>query len=139
MFLHISEASLESASANLPADQPVLMLNLLRYRDQALYLSDTELPACSGREAYFTRYVPAFRKLAAGQGIAPHWLGSAKAVLVGAEDERWDDVALVRYPDFTTFRRIASSTEYRRDAEPHRLAALTDARLIATTETRPPG
>jgi hypothetical protein len=139
MFLHISTASLESAIANVPADQPVFMLNLLRYRDQALYRSDTGLPACSGREAYFTRYVPAFRKLAAGQGIAPHWLGSAKAVLVGAEDERWDDVALVRYPDFATFRRIASSAEYRCEAAPHRLAALTDSRLIATTEAQLPG
>lgn len=110
------------------------MLNLLRYRQEAFYQASTEAGACSGREAYYTRYVPAFRKLALSQGVLPKWLGSVGALLVGEDGEAWHDAAIVRYPDFTTFQRIVSSADYRRDAEPHRLAALADWRLIATTE-----
>nr|WP_249797812.1 hypothetical protein [Bradyrhizobium sp. 199] len=122
----------------MPEDQPIFMLNLLRYRDEALYRANRELPSCSGREAYYTRYVPAFRKLALNQGVVPNWLGSVGAVLVGAEGEGWHDAAIVRYPDFPTFQRIVLSADYRRDAEPHRLAALADWRLIATTEVQVP-
>lgn len=134
MFLEIGEASLASARTKLPEDQPIFMLNLLRYRQEALYRASAEAGACSGREAYYTRYVPAFRKLALSQGVLPKWLGSVGALLVGEDGEAWHDAAIVRYPDFTTFQRIVSSADYRRDAEPHRLAALADWRLIATTE-----
>ncbi|UPK24514.1 hypothetical protein [Bradyrhizobium sp. 195] len=139
MFVEIGEASLASAAAKLKEDQPIFMLNLLRYRDEALYRASPKLPACSGREAYYTRYVPAFRKLALSQGVVPNWLGSVGALLVGAEGEAWHDAAIVRYPDFATFQRIVLSADYRRDAEPHRLAALADWRLIATTEVQVPG
>ncbi|WBL75894.1 hypothetical protein I3J27_22990 [Bradyrhizobium xenonodulans] len=138
MFVEIGEAALASAAAKYPGDQPIFMLNLLRYRDEALYRANAELPVCSGREAYYTRYVPAFRKLALRQGVVPTWLGSVGALLVGAEGEAWHDVAIVRYPDFATFQHIVSSADYRREAEPHRLAALADWRLIATTEVQVP-
>ncbi|MEY9753349.1 hypothetical protein [Bradyrhizobium yuanmingense] len=137
MFVDIN-ASLAMAASSLPGDQPIFMINLLRYRNEALYRDKSELPACSGREAYFTRYVPAFRKIATPQGVRPTWLGSVGALLVAAQGEAWHDAAIVRYPDFATFRAIVLSSDYRREAEPHRLAALADWRLIATTEVQVP-
>lgn len=138
MFVDIDNASLEMAGASLPVDQPIFMLNLLRYRDEALYPDRAELPVCSGREAYYTRYVPAFRKVAIPLGVKPTWLGSVGALLVAAQGEAWHDAALVRYPDFATFRAIVLNSDYRREAKPHRLAALADLRLIATTEVKVP-
>ncbi|WP_283817193.1 hypothetical protein [Bradyrhizobium agreste] len=37
MFVDIDQTSLAMAGASLPGDQPIFMLNLLRYRDEALY------------------------------------------------------------------------------------------------------
>lgn len=135
MPLDITSQALAAATAALPADQAIFMLNLLRYRDEARYENGSDLPSCSGREAYFTRYVPAFAKVTQGQGIALQWLGAVGAVLVAGDAEGWDDVALIRYPDFATFRRMIGGADYQETAELHRLAALADWRLIATTET----
>ncbi len=53
-------------------------------------------------------------------------------LLAAPADEHWDIIALVQYPDYATFRKISESKSYLEDAEPHRLAALEDLRLIAT-------
>ncbi|MCP4905751.1 MAG: hypothetical protein GY910_12300 [bacterium] len=47
--------------------QPVLMINLLRYRDRASYLEGFGAEACSGREAY-GRYGAIVSKLIGGAG-----------------------------------------------------------------------
>ena len=42
------------------------MVNLVRYKVKADYGGEhTDLPPCSGREAYFERYVAAFNQVAA--------------------------------------------------------------------------
>jgi len=59
------------------------MVNLLRYRARAEYAEQTDLPPCSGREAYFSRYVPAFasvaEKVAPGEHFKPFYLGTVQA------------------------------------------------------------
>lgn len=127
----ISREGLDMAAQAL-ADAPVLMLNLLRYNEQARY-DGGDWPSCSGREAYLTRYVPAFAEVTQGQGIAAEWVGTVHAALVSAADEAWDDVAIVRYPSFAAFRTMIESDAYREKADPHRRAALADWRLLATT------
>ncbi|MGI4796430.1 MAG: hypothetical protein ACRYF2_23300 [Janthinobacterium lividum] len=59
-------------------------------------------------------------------------------MLVAAEGKHWDDVSLVRYPDFASLCRMIESADYRREAEPHRVAALADWRFIAITEMMMP-
>ncbi|KQQ44826.1 hypothetical protein ASF69_09600 [Rhizobium sp. Leaf311] len=126
-------AILDRAESQLPAAEPIFMLNLLRYRNEAIYESDETYAPCTGREAYFTRYIPAFANATEGYGIEPFWIGKVGSLLVAPADELWDDIALIRYPDFATFRHMVDSKEYHRDAEPHRLAALADWRLVALT------
>ena len=129
-----SEAVLTVAAA-IPADQPVFMLNLVRYRPQADYGERPDAPPCSGREAYLQRYVPAFNQVAANlgvEGIKPFYFGGVLAGLVAPSGESWDDLAVVEYPNFAAFRRVSESPEYRSVAYPHRRAALADWRLIAT-------
>lgn len=129
-----SEAVLAAASVISDAS-PIVMLNLLRYRERADYGDRTDAAPCSGRDAYYGRYLPAFNQVAAAEGVAGISIVYAGAVLahvVAPADEQWDDVAIVHYPDFATFRRITESPHYAADAAPHRHAALADWRLIAT-------
>ena len=128
-----------AAAAAGQTDQPIFMLNLLRYNAQARYGDDAGFPPCSGREAYFQRYVPAFGALADGTGIRPSYIGTVLAGIVAPDGENWDDVAIVEYPSFDAFRTLVESDDYRSKADPHRVAALADWRLIATSKMDLPG
>lgn len=128
----IEASDVLAASAVVPDNSPVFMLNLLRYKKDADYGEPGDAP-CSGRTAYHERYVPVFRELAAGEGVKVTWLAAALARVVGPAEEQWDEVGVVEYPSFAAFRRIIESACYKAEAERHRLAALADWRLIATT------
>lgn len=125
MTYEIDSASLDWLAAELPETSPVFMLNLLRFQPNG------------GREAYFDDYLPAFRAIAAEQGIegiAPVWTGNVASIVAGADEEWWDTVLVVRYPSLHAFRAIAESARYRETAAPYREAALRDWRLVAQTE-----
>lgn len=125
--LELHTATLITSAQAHPAGQPVTMLNLLRYRPQAAYAHGTHLPPVSGREAYLTRYLPAFDVVARPYGAArPVWLGQVAAHLVAPDGAAWDDLALIEYPSFEIFRAIVTSDAYAADAHPHREAALQD-------------
>ena len=127
---------ISAAAEAIPENTPFVMLNLLRYKEQADYGEHTEFGPCSGREAYYHRYVPAFGEIAARSEttkiIRPIFIGAVLASLVAPEKELWDDIVLVEYPNFAAFRTVVESPEYQRDADPHRRAALENWRLIAT-------
>ena len=135
----LAPQALLAAARALPADSPIYMVNLLRYRDQADYGESAATAPCSGREAYFQRYVPAFAQVTAGDGIKPFWVGNVLAPLVAPPGEHWDDVAIVEYPNFAVFQRMIESPAYQAEAEPHRRAALADWRLIPTAKAEVPG
>ena len=124
-----------TAQDKIPQNTPFVMLNLLHFKNQADYGDRKDVKACSGREAYLERYVPAFNKAVKDENIAGikiNYIGSVAGLLAAPAEEHWDIVALVQYPDFATFRKVSESKAYLKDAEPHRLAALEDLRLIAT-------
>ena len=131
----ITPKTLDAAEAAVTPGQPVYMLNLLRYREQALYDGPVTAPPCTGREAYHERYIPAFRRLAAGRSAQRLFAGPLLAKLVGPDGARWHVAALNEYADFATFRAIVDTDAYRREVEPHRLAALDDFRLFALDKT----
>ena len=127
------------AAENFPADTPMFMLNLLRYRERADYGGRAEMPSCSGREAYYDHYLAAFNQVAASEqieGIEVFYLGAVAARLVAPADELGDDIVIVKYADFAAFRRVVQSPIYAEQADPHRRAALEDWRLIATTQVK---
>jgi hypothetical protein len=131
--VEITPSALTSASASI-ADGPVFMVNLLRYKERADYADKADMAGKTGREAYFEHYVPAFRAVAAAEGVDVFYLGAVMSSVVAPDGERWDDVAIVRYPSFAAFRRIVESPEYLETAAHHRKAALDDWRLIATNK-----
>ena len=131
--IEIDPKDLLAATAIIPENTPILMLNLLRYKAQADYGQRTDISPCTGYEAYFQRYIPAFTKIASGiEGIQPFFISNALISLVG--EEVWDNVALVEYPNFAAFRKVVESPEYETEAIHHRLAALDNWRLIVTVK-----
>lgn len=114
----------------LPDDGgPLLMLNLLRFRERADYAAHPQEPERSGVEAY-RHYMSLAMPLvehAAGRIVT---MGTHLATLIAPEDERWDDLLLLEYPRRKPFIEAIQSDAYRRIAY-HRSAALLDSRLIA--------
>jgi hypothetical protein len=133
----ISSATTAAAARMLSGKSPVYMVNLVRYRAQAIYSTTDQYAPCSGREAFLQRYVPAVAKISSK--VAPGaakmaFYGAVHAALVAPPDEIWDHIAIAEYSSFDAMRNIIESAEYKTDAEPHRLAALEDWRFIATTK-----
>ena len=122
--------SARTALAGVAEDRPIVMINLLRYRERAAYPEGSGAEPCSGRDAY-RRYGQASIGLITAVGGQVIWQGSPKAVLIGAPGEEWHKALLVRYPSKRAFLDMVSSADYQAIAV-HRTAALEDSRLIAT-------
>ena len=109
----------------LPRDTPVMMLNLLRLKETAVY-DDGE--TCSGAEAY-RRYVvhsgPIFRELG-GEII---WRGSQECMLTGPTDKDWEIAFIARYPTAGAFLAMVTNPDYQAIVH-HRTVAVEDSRLI---------
>ena len=109
-----------AALAGRPADAPVVMVNLLKFRTNG------------GLESYL-RY---------GQQVAPHlervgatirYGGTAPAVVIGdGERPSWDAILIVEYPSPAAFLDMVTTEEYAKVHE-HRSAALDRGDLIATS------
>lgn len=122
-------AEQQEVLASLPEGKPVVMLNLLRFRDQAAYSDPSE--ACSGREAY-KRYSQTALQTIAAVGGSVIFSGRAHESLIAPAGEVWHQVFLVRYPSAAAFRAMLSMPQYQACVR-HRTAALSDSRLTPIT------
>ena len=132
----IEKGAVSTVEDIIPADSPFTMLNLLSFREKADYSERRDIKPCSGQEAYLQNYIPAFNKAAQSEGVTDiqiTYIGKVAGALAAPADEKWDVIALVRYPSFAVFKKVSESPVYIEEAEVHRLAALDDLRLIATT------
>jgi uncharacterized protein (DUF1330 family) len=123
---------LQKVLADTPKDQPVVMLNLLSFRDQASYTDETS--DCTGREAY-TRYMKEAAACVKAVGAEVIWSGHSVGSLIAPPDESWDQVLLVRYPSIDAFMAMLESPEYKGVVK-HRTAAIKDSRLVANLESK---
>jgi uncharacterized protein (DUF1330 family) len=126
-----SAERLQSFIESAADDSAVVMINLLRYRTQAVYPEGFDAEPCSGREAY-QRYGSVAVQRVASVGGRVLWMGTVQATVIAPDSEQWDDAILVEYPSRKAFIEMVSQPEYQ-SAAPHRTAALEDSRLIATT------
>jgi len=55
------------------------------------------------------------------------------ARVVGPSDANWDAVAVATYPSIEVFRDLVEDPAYLAEAAPHRMAALADWQLFAST------
>ena len=107
------------------------MLNLLRFRDTADYSGSPELKPeapVSGEEAYVI-YSASTVPLLEAVGGRVILMGSGGGFLIGPDEETWDRVLLVQYPDIQAFFSMTQNPEYLAGAG-HRTAALADSRLL---------
>lgn len=103
-----------------PADAPVLMVNLLKFKRDG------------GRERY----------LQYGRDVTPHlervgatirYAGTAPTVIIGdGQQPWWDAILIVEYPTPAAFIDMVTTAEYAKVHE-HRAAALERGDLIATS------
>ncbi|MGH3054948.1 MAG: DUF1330 domain-containing protein [Gaiellaceae bacterium] len=112
-----------------PADQAVVMVNLLRFKPTATALGE----GVSGEEAY-RRYADAMRRFVESHGGRFVWIGRVDSVVIGDSDAQFDMIGLVEYPSRQKFIEIAQS-DYVREIGADRAAGLESQWLIATTET----
>ena len=131
-FIEPTPEALQAFQESFPADTPVVMLNLLRFREQADYAEAAGADPCSGAEAY-SRYGAGVVPLIGEAGGELVWQGRPAAMVIGPTDKDWHLMVLVRYPSKDAFLAMVSSESYRAIAF-HRTAALLDSRLIAHEE-----
>jgi hypothetical protein len=131
------EATEESAIAlfSRGITGPVVMLNLLRFRDRADYSADRAIaPAApvSGREA-FQSYIDHTLPYLAASGGEVSFLGNGGRYFIGPGDERWDLAMLIRQSSLESFIAFATNEAYLAGIG-HRTAAVEDSRLLALQE-----
>jgi uncharacterized protein (DUF1330 family) len=109
----------------LPRDQPIQMLNLVRLRETAVYEDGSMVTGREAYAAYGRESGPVFRKL--GGRIV--WSGKFDMVLIGPDSEYWDICFIAEYPSADAFIAMLRDEQYRK-AVKHRQAAVFDSRLI---------
>jgi uncharacterized protein (DUF1330 family) len=113
---------------NDPSPQPIVMLNLLKFRARAEY-PDGRQTDLTGAQAYGI-YADAMRAIVEGAGGKFLFAGDVKGLPIGAVETLWDLVGIVQYPSAAAFAKIATSSEVAK-AGVHRAAGLEGQLLIA--------
>ncbi|MXW00220.1 MAG: DUF1330 domain-containing protein [Holophagales bacterium] len=112
-----------------PAEGPVVMVNLLRFKKEA----DAPDEGLSGQEAY-GRYGAQMVQWVTSQGARLIWSGQVDSMVIGDTDEYFHAIALMEYPSRAEFLRIISDPRVA-EYSVHRTAGLDMQWLIATTTT----
>lgn len=118
------------AFKDLNRDDPIEMLNLVKFRPKALYPADHALAdaALTGAQAY-RNYGAETAPILARLKASILWRGDFQTTLIGPRDEAWDAVFIARYPTAHAFLEMVTDPVYRA-AVIHRQAAVETSRLI---------
>ena len=107
---------------------PVVMVNLMRFRERSLDGDG------SGWDAYL-RYSALTVPMIKARGGTLLWTGDAKAVALGEpEDHRWDYLALVYYPSIAAFVDMMTSADCENLCDPHRHNGCAEHVIICSNE-----
>ena len=107
---------------------PVVMVNLMRFRERSLDGDG------SGWDAYL-RYSALTVPMIKARGGTLLWTGDAKAVALGAQEgNQWDYLALVSYPDVAAFVDMMTSVDYETRCDPHRHNGCEAHVILCTSE-----
>ncbi len=112
---------------------PVVMLNLLKFRKEAVF-SAGQGPGTpmTGEQAY-QLYMKYTRPFLAEAGSEVLFFGKGGPFLIGPDDGGWDLVLLVKHTSKEQFLTFAQNEEYLKTAF-YRQAALEDSRLLPIQE-----
>lgn len=109
------------------ADGPVVMLNLLSFKERA----DAPDAGLTGQQAY-QRYADEMVPLVERRGGRVIWTGRVDSQVIGSDADGFQMAALVEYPSRKAFVEIAMSAEVAAIGV-HRAAGLAGQWLLATT------
>lgn len=121
MAVNPTGSDMKAFLADAP-DQPIVMLNLLRF-----------VPG--GAERY-AEYLAHFRPHAAKVGASVLYYGTGEAPVVAEEGQAWDAVLLVSYPSRRAFSDMVRDPGYQEGTH-LRTEALTEAVLQPTLPAGP--
>ena len=129
IYIDPSRETFEAFKA-LPRDEPIQMLNLLLYREEAEYPQGHEHAGkgWSGRRAY-EEYGKTSGPIFARVGGTIVWRGTFETVVTGPNDMRWHDGFVAQYPNSGAFFEMIKDADYQA-AVVNRTAALVDSRLV---------
>jgi uncharacterized protein (DUF1330 family) len=112
----------------LDLQAPVVMVNLMRFRERSLDGDG------SGWDAYL-RYSALTVSMIKARGGTLLWTGDARTVALGRQDgNQWDYLALVYYPTVSAFIDMMTSEDYETRCDPHRTNGCAEHVIIATKE-----
>ena len=110
-------------------DQPIYMVNLLKFKDKATYPDKRETDL-TGEEAYAI-YGQEVRKHLEKVGAKPIFSGKVSRLMLGEVEDLWDTVAIAMYPNRKAMLDMLSDPEYIKSAQ-HRVAGLEGQLNIET-------
>ena len=114
-----------------PADQPVVMVNLLRFKPT----TDAPNEQASGQDAY-RRYAEKMIAFVESKGGRVIWSGRIDSQVIGEGGDVFHMVGLVEYPSRRAFAEIATDP-YVQEIGLHRASGLEGQWLLAATAERP--
>ncbi len=112
-----------------PADQSVVMLNLLQFKSNA----DASHKGESGEQAHM-QYAREMRKFVEAHGGRFIWAGHIDSQLIGEGGEDFRFAALMEYPSRAAFLKLAGDPKIAETIGKHRDAGLESQWLFAMTE-----
>lgn len=117
----------ETFAAFRAADRegPIHMLNLVQFREQADYPDGRKATGAEAYAAYGRDSFPVFSRL--GGRIV--WRGNFEVMLIGPQEEAWDECFIAEYPSVAAFVEMIRDPVYR-EAVKHRQAAVLNSRLV---------
>ena len=126
---HSPTQAQQKAALERDDGKPIHMLNLLKFREKAVYADGRET-TLTGPQAYAI-YGRAMSKLVAEAGGKLVFSARVRGLLIGNVDDNWDAVGVMTYPSFKAMAAITSSPAYA-EIHVHRDAGLTGQILIET-------
>jgi uncharacterized protein (DUF1330 family) len=121
----------EQVQGFLAVEGPVMMVNLLKFKDQAEY-ADGRDADLSGAEAY-GRYAREMKKLVEASGGRFVFGAAVANLLLGEVEQLWDQVGIVEYPSSKALIEISMTPEFQA-IEIHREAGLAGQLNITSKE-----
>jgi hypothetical protein len=112
-----------------PQDQPVVMLNMLRFKEHA----DRSDGAETGRDAVL-RYSRAMKEFVESHGGSFVLAADIDSQVIGEGGEGFQFVGIMRYPSRRAYVELAGDPEIARTIGRHREAGLESQWLFAMTE-----
>ena len=110
-------------------DEPIFMVNLLKFKDRAKY-PDKRESNLSGKEAYaiYSKEVVGHLEKVGGK---PIFGSEVTRLMLGEVEDLWDQVAIAMYPNRKAMLKMISDPDYIKSAQ-HRVAGLAGQLNIET-------